>query len=987
MPTVDLLNQSASIPPNDNIEAARESLTKFQNKFNNLDSQIQQAIIGTQPPKTPSGIKVPGKIFDPVFGINVLFGYVITSDFMSFCDYKPMARVGDLVFVVGIVGVTVVAELGVITSGCMDVRNNSFGSGAPSTGGLGGCVGSPLFSASINADFLNPSILSGIDNCVNSGDFANCLPDLIKNILGACHENQPQLSYGAADSFHLDNALRKFGIDHVTRLNNKLKKGFCGNSPVDKLKFLPNGLISKPSDPTDPCNIQTNNIASTPLGNVSAQCVSEHMKYLTSKLQDKSGVTFSDTATGYMSKQDVEVVSLTQDIKNFFDKKIGEEAQRVLSGLPSEYPSNSAEAINLALEAANFVGNKQSTVSSISSIVNEMKNLRKKIEDFASKPVDSVISFVENDPELKRFFGELVNERQNSLESLKPPPSEFAKVCPEPVVDENCADLNELQKMVNDGIKDILDLINGKLISQALSKAGVGNLKIATGAAGMNPIDSMTLWRSATLDKIRKSIAQTLKVKAYLEYSEATSMSLIGDWGTFDAVFAGSPRDIFGNITNTAPLTSILSEIENKCVTLPQQAIQEFALEIQQLGSDIRQFNFVSMDPDVVGTSPPLATMLANPAVLVPSSNIGAIVASSAAAIQQAYQNVLLIQQQLSTVIPSKEQALAEMEAYANNVVQMGIDSLKSLQGCLPPLPCIDFKGLFNFDTAFNLGIGNPFKINIPVLDLSFPDFNFKFPIVFPTLIAPTGFRAAVNVSIPQIKFPRIPTPPLFPPNFTLPTLRLPQLNIPFNLSKLNALIPKFPRAAFTLPLPQIKLPRFPAIIIPPITIKLPKFNMRFGGFPFPKLDITLPRFPINFNIQVPLTFDIKIPIPSIDIKLPHIALPFIKIPKFILNIPKLNIPVVGGLTVGTPSLDKISIPFPAITIPSLCGDQGKTIDELIADGKNTFNRLMNMGVSGGRPLAVANCSLWVSPHFRGWIAPIPCSAVATDFSKCACAT
>jgi len=633
MPTIDLLNQSTSIPPNDNIEALRSGLTKFQNNVNSLDSQIHDAVIGNKPPQVPSGIKVPGKIFDPVFGVNVLFGYVITSDFMSFCDYKPLARVGDLVFVVGIVGITVVAEIGVITSGCMDVRNNAFGSGTPYGGGVGGCVGSPLFSATINADFLNPSILGGIDSCLNSGNLANCLPAIIQQILGNCQQSSLSPAYGPADSFHLDNALKKFGADHIGRLNDKLKKGFCGNSPVDKLKFSVNG--SKPS--SDPCDTsRSGNIASTPnTTDLSAPCVSEHMKYLTAKLQDSSGLSFSDTATGYMSRQDIAVISLTQDIKNYHDAKIGEEARRLLNGLPSDFPSNSAEAINIALTAANFVGNKQATASSISNVVNEMKNLRAKIADFASKPVDSVVDLVKNDPELNRFFGELVDQRQNALETLTPPPPAFAAVCPEPVIDENCADLNELQQLVNDGIKNILELVNGKkgqtgLIGQALAKAGVGNLKIATGAAGMNPIDSMTLFRGATIDKINKSIAQTLRVKAYLEYSADTSMSLVGDWATFDSVFAASPRDPFtGSILNPAPLTAILNEIYAKCITLPQQAIESFALEIQQLGSDIRQFNFVSMDPDLVGTAPPLSVMLANPAVLLPSSNIGLIIASS----------------------------------------------------------------------------------------------------------------------------------------------------------------------------------------------------------------------------------------------------------------------------------------------------------------------------------------------------------------------
>jgi hypothetical protein len=422
---------------------------------------------------------------------------------------------------------------------------------------------------------------------------------------------------------------------------------------------------------------------------------------------------------------------------------------------------------------------------------------------------------------------------------------------------------------------------------------------------------------------------------------------------------------------------------------MPQKAIEQFALESDDMMSDIRNFNFVSMDPEMVGTTPSLAEMARNPAILMPSSNIGMIITSAQAAIQQAIQNAQLIEQQLSTIFPSKEDMLDEMERYVDNIVKMGIDSLKSLQGCLPPLPCIDFAGIdFGFDAAFKLGIGFPFKLKIPVLNFSFPSFNFKLPIKFPTFVAPTGFKLAFNVPFPKIKFPRIPQPPKFPPDFSLPTIRLPSFNFPFDLSKLWALL-KFPNMRFDLPLPKIKLPRLPNISIPGIRLKiqLPRFGLNFGGFPLPKLNIGLPKFPIKAGFHMPISFDIRIPIPSIDLKLPKLPkFPLIDIPKFMLNIPKLNIPFEGlGLSFGSINLPKFSIPFPQFTIPSLCGEQGKTYEDLLADGKNLYNRIANMGGSGGRPLAAANCSMWVSPHFHGWIAPIPCSSFSTEFSKCEC--
>jgi hypothetical protein len=995
MATVDLLNINQSLSPTENMQAAADALQSFQKDVNGLENKLRDSIVGaSSTPTVPSGLKVPAKIFDPIFGVNVLYGYVITSDFMSFCDYKPLARVGDLVFVVGIVGVTVVAELGTITSGCMDVRNNAFGSGQPYGGGglAGGCAGRPSIPL-YDATILVPNILERIDPCLASGDLANCLPDILRDILGTCNKPVENFGLGSVDDFNLEGMIKKVGIDHLTKLNDKLKKGLCGNVPVN-IRFEAN-LFNKPNG-TDTCST-ANDLLSNPI-NANAPCVSEHMKYLSSRLESSFDFSFKKEVTGYLSKHDVELISQTTDIKNYFDKKIKEYAQELHDGLPSEFPTNSAEAINLALEVADSVlglrDNYRQNVANLKDIVDKVKGAKDKLNYILNNPVDALKDYIKSDPEMQRFFGQLMEAREDALNLLIPPPPSEAIVCPTPKIDEGCTDIVQFQDDVKNSVKDILQTINGTaqkngLISKALLDVGVNNLGMATGAAGMNPIDSMTLFRQATLDKIYKSMGVTGNVKSYLNYSADTSSELIGEWSEFISQYSSAPRDPnTGNLLNPSPLTAMLNKMKEQCLTLPQQQIEQFALEVSELGSDIRNFNFVSMDPNLVGTNPSLEVLASDPSVLIPASNIGMIIASSQAAIQQTYQNLLLIKEQLATIIPSKEQMLAEMEAYAKNIVQMGIDSLMSLQGCLPPLPCLEFNGLFNFQGALDFGIGFPFNLKIPVLDLSFPtDFDFKIPIVFPDIVAPTGFKVAINVALPKINFPRIPEPPLFPPAITIPTIRLPELNVPLSLKALEKLIPKFPKAAFEIPLPQVKLPELPGLTIPPIAIKLPNFRMKFGGYPLPKLDIRLPTFPINFSLKIPLTLNVYIPIPSIDLKLPKIELPFIKIPSLILNIPKLTIPFSGGLAFGSPTVPKIGIPFPAITIPSLCGDKGKTIQELIADGKNTFNRLLNTGISGGRPLAVANCSLWVSPHFRGWIAPIPCSAFATDFSKCACAS
>ncbi len=62
---------------------------------------------------------------------------------------------------------------------------------------------------------------------------------------------------------------------------------------------------------------------------------------------------------------------------------------------------------------------------------------------------------------------------------------------------------------------------------------------------------------------------------------------------------------------------------------------------------------------------------------------------------------------------------------------------------------------------------------------------------------------------------------------------------------------------------------------------------------------------------------------------------------KITIDVPKIDIPFEGSLNIGSLTLPKISIPFPAVTIPSLCGDNGKTIQDLIADGKNIYNKTL----------------------------------------------
>jgi hypothetical protein len=1024
MPTYDPFGFDLEIPPTETLQNIEDKVDNFQKDFNNLDQTLEDAIIPSNPPKSPSGLKTPGKIFDPIYGPDVIFGYVLTSDFMSFCDYKPISRVGDLVFVVGKVGKTVVAEIGVITSGCMDVRNNAIGSGAPylggpATGGLkGGCNGqksSTLYKAEINADFLNPGILNRIDPCIASGDLANCLPSIMQDIMGLCDNSEGNFGNGSVDDFNLGNQLQKLGSDHINKLNSMLKKGLCGN-PELTLKFDSSGtdqcLTNDDKNKLFP-NDRNNPLPGLPYGmptgnpngkNLDAPCVTSHLNYISNELDKNSGLTFNDNIGDFISKHDLEIVTLTSDIKNYYQHEFATQVRNMLNIFPGEFPRNSAEAINLAMQIANDItngqANKELTISSYKNIVEQMKSLQNKLNDIAEKPLDAVVDLIRNDPELNRFWGELLNERDDSLSSLKPPPPDSQAICPTGPdlfdangnILEGCADLATLQKEVRDGVGSVLELINGKpgkngLIATNMINLGVQDVKKATGAAGMNPIDSLDMYRKVTIDKVSRCMKQTAKIKAYLQYCEKESYSLMAQWGIFSATFISSPRDSgSGSLLSTGGLSSILHAIKTQCLTLPQRQIEQFALETEDMMSDIRDFNFISMDPVLVASNPSLAAMIANPSILIPSSNIGMIIASAQSAIQQCLSNAQLISSQLSSIFPTKESLLNEMMAYARNIVQMAKDSLMSLQGCLPPLPCIAFDKLFDFDFAFNFKIGFPFKLNIPVLDFAFPDIDFKFPIVFPTIIAPTGFKFAIGVKLPKIRFPRIPRPPRFPPDFIIPTIRLPNLTFPLDLSRLNRLLPKFPNVAFNLPLPQIKFPRFKGIVIPPIKIKLPKFNLRFGGFPFPKLNIKLPKFPIKVGFHIPISFDIKVPIPSIELKLPQLPkFPLLNIPGITINIPKINIPFSGGLAFGSLNLPKISIPFPAFTIPSLCGDAGKTVEELIADGKNIYNRILNMGISGGRPMAVANCSLWTSPHFHGWIVPVPCSAMATDFSKCVC--
>jgi hypothetical protein len=1030
MATFDGIGFDLETPPDVNLDKVQQNLDTVQNKVNNLESDLKDAIISSSPPSIPSGIKVPAKIFDPLFGPNVIFGHVLTSDFMAFCDYKPLARVGDLVFVVGIVGITIVAEIGVITSGCMDVRNNSIGSGTPFPGGpgtgslLGGCNGqkeSNLYKSNININLLNESILNRIDPCINSGDLVNCLPSIVQDILSLCDSDAPNLGYGAVNDFKLESVIQKLGYDYITKLNKMLQNGFCGN-PKLEVNFSSN---SNSTDPSSPCYvlevdskpgdaamslpIQKNKMLPNGVAGgastLNAQCVSDHMNYLSNKID---GTTqFSDSLGDHISKHDLELISLTKDIENYYQKLYITDVRNKLIIFPDEFPENSEEAINLAFKIYDDLfdpkDNADKTMYSYKNIVEDMKSLKNKIQSIAEDPLTAISDYILSDPQLKRFWGELVNEMNDSLASLKPPPPEGVDVCSSNTgifdndgnVLTGCSELANLQKEVRDNIAGILELVNGKpgksgLIATSMGDLGVSDIRKTTGAAGMNPIDSMTLFRLEAIDKVKRCMRQTAKTKSQFEKFEKTSYTLSGKWGMFSAVFAASPRNILtGDLLDTNGLTEILKDIKEDCLTLPQTTIKKFALEVSDMLDDIRDFNFVSHDPDVVAISPSLSSMLNDPSILIPASNIGMILSAAQNAISQALGNAALIRQQLSTIFPSKEQMLDEMMSYVDNIVKMGIDSLKSLQGCFPPLPCFSFDGFkFDFDLALKLGIGFPFKLKIPVLDFAFPNLDFKMPIVFPTIVAPTGFKIALNISLPNIKFPRIPNIPPFPPNIYLPTIRLPNLRFPLDLSRLNKLIPKFPKVSYTVPLPQFKLPRFKGIRIPSVNVRLPhiRFNLKFGSFPFPKLNIQLPKFPIKIGFHMPITFNVKVPIPSISLKLPQLPkFPILNIPKITLQVPKININFSGGLSFGSITLPKISIPFPAITIPSLCGDKGKTVDELIADGKNIYNRILNMGISGGRPGAVANCSMWVSPHFHGWIAPIPCSANMGDFSKCMC--
>jgi hypothetical protein len=277
-------------------------------------------------------------------------------------------------------------------------------------------------------------------------------------------------------------------------------------------------------------------------------------------------------------------------------------------------------------------------------------------------------------------------------------------------------------------------------------------------------------------------------------------------------------------------------------------------------------------------------------------------------------------------------------------------------------------------------------------------------PPLFPNLKIPD-----LTIKVPKIVLPEFPKFPFFNLAFDIKKfkIKIPELKI--NLPKLKIPRIRFPGSLFDIPkLPNIKLK--------PLRLNLnvkARFNWRlggsnplrisFGGIKIPsfpvKISMNLPSLKISFpklnlqlgiDLQLPLVFPVlpKLPFP-IKITIPKIQLPTLPVVTF----PPFDFPfdvnaAFKSITEAFVDLAKIpqtAFAFPAITIPSLCTDMGANGIPLVPL-TNPFGNLLNQGGTGGRPQAFGMCSMWVSPHFTGWILPIPCQGLTLDpMNKCGC--
>jgi hypothetical protein len=289
------LNAIASVGDNEAVKNITDTISNFEENFNSIDQKLQNAILPNVSAPTPNASlsgKIPAKLFDPIYGPNVIFGFIISSDFTAFCSFNPISRIGDLVFVVGMVGPNVVAEVGFITSGCMNAKNNAMGGNGDSSSIFSAYCGGPkikLFDANVNADFLNPVLTKVIDDCFQSGDMTICIPDVLSKVFGQCAENEIGPKFTASDSLNLEGQIKKIGLDNIAKLNEKLRKGFCGSTPIDNLKYESDRVVKllnrDTTNPSDPCTPNMILGPTTPIGDgtPNGSCVSEYMKYINLK--------------------------------------------------------------------------------------------------------------------------------------------------------------------------------------------------------------------------------------------------------------------------------------------------------------------------------------------------------------------------------------------------------------------------------------------------------------------------------------------------------------------------------------------------------------------------------------------------------------------------------------------------------------------------------------------------------------------------------
>jgi len=1003
----------------------------------------------------------PAKLFDPIFGPRVISGFIITSDFMSFCSYRPIARTGDLVLVIGIATwfpFPILVEVGTIISGCPDVRTN-----APPAGNSQNFPTDP-FNLDPNAP-VSPRVTAQVDDFFNSNPSTDSVFPFIKNMINELSVEASEIPYTpdpneqilqdkASRDPNLPHADLKDKIDLIPKkvaqqLEEKLKKGMCGGPPIEITNDVEsNGSICKdtPIKYSMLADPKTVSMGLGQLNPVAAKFLQNNLVYINLKIRDFFQ-KFSDSdlqqvyQQPYVQTEDALLNTIQTEIEVAQLIKMVSKGNDLLNLLPDT--QNAEEDIQLANNlprAFNFINtniqefNKKSKISiqpvvsvtkeSIFTKVNEINVIKTKIQTLINEPtIDKFLNGCDCDSDIKQLFGTECDDTRQRYLSLKPVTPDEMTVCPvekKPITvnPEACEDVNDIIREVNKGISSIVGMLNGNpdehgyvsennfgLIANSLKNSNIQNIKQATAFASgrMDTADGLIAFRDENLRLIDNSRPMTQFVIDLLKFTRDISSEIKSILEQVkilvDSTTKGTdPASIATDTAICAVITTLLVSAVGLSLSIPSSA-HLFQLQDAGLAGGLTNFNFLNINP---GNLPGFSALLVNAMGAIHIPTIDAMMTSGIGTTQS---NKDLMTFQLDNIAYPRMDMLNLGAVRITDLVDFAVAMLMSLKNCLRiSIPTFNLGNFgINFDLGFTFQFGIPFpKIKIPRLNFNFPtDFTLNIPFTLPTLAL--NFK----LKLPRIKLPRLPGFPKIGinlPNLKInwPHFKLPSFKLNFPHFALNIKFPKLPNLKIRIPfrIPNFKIPQF-NLKLP--NFKLPRFKFKFrfkfklgrsspfgiswGGiglpkFPF-KFHIKLPKLNMQLGLQIqPLILDLpKLSLPfPINLKLPSInlpTLPFLELPNFKIGLPSIKF----GLEL--PQLPQIAIAFPAITIPSLCPDSKNGVP--IIPPSLMFNKLLLQGGSGGRPMAFAMCSMWVSPNFVGWITPIPCQSLNTLPSKCNC--